>query len=616
MTPGSEEAELGRLYDHRVVRKLWPFVKPYRGRVLLAAASAALFVLMQAIWPRIFADVAADWGGPDQARTVRDALLAFAVITLVGAVAEFSRTYLSDSTSQKVVADMRAALYARFQRLPMSTFDRVPNGTILARVFNDPNTLEGLLETGFVAFVGNGLLMIGIAVAMLVTNWKLALVAFGAVPVVTVLALVYRPLMRGAFREVRSRVSGLNARMEEGLSGHATVLLLNQEARCAAEFDQANAALRAAKAHSARLHAGFGPMLHGAFAVGLSLLLWYGGTGVLAGTVTTRELIAFLIYMNMFGWPLREMLERVQVLQSAMASLERIFGFLEQEGDDLAVPQTARPHATAAVPAIPEIAGTRSGDLPAANSGHVPEFPQPSPARSKGEVEFRDVWFAYRGDDWVLKGLSFHAAPGTRVAIAGPTGSGKTTVLSLAAALYRPQRGAIFLDGRDIATLDPRVVRRQVVTVMQDVFLFNDTVTENVRLWRESIGPDGVRDACGHAHAARFIERLADGYGQTLGERGATLSAGQRQLISYARALAYDPPILVLDEATSAVDAETEEAIRQGLVELTRGRTSLVVAHRFSTLADADRLLVIRDGRVAKETTPRAFLREKGRGAG
>jgi ABC-type multidrug transport system fused ATPase/permease subunit len=297
-----------------------------------------------------------------------------------------------------------------------------------------------------------------------------------------------------------------------------------------------------------------------------------------------EKLYTFVIYMGMFGWPLQMMMEHVQVLQSAMAALERIFGFFDESGDDLTGPAAAEPPGLAPV------------------------------QRCRGEIEFQDVWFAYREGEWILKGLSFRAAPGERVAIAGPTGAGKTTVLSLASALYRPQKGRILLDGRDLAELDPRYVRRQVATVIQDVFLFSDTVGENVRLWEGAISDEEVRLACKRAHAAGFAERFEEGYAHKLGQRGGDISAGQRQLLSFARALAYDPPVLILDEATSSVDAETEENIRQGLKELTSGRTSLIVAHRFSTLADADRLLVIRDGQLHEETTPQAFLEKRRRG--
>jgi len=588
-----EEFELGRIYDHRLVRKLWPYLRPYRGALWVIGATAAVFVVSAIARPWILGKViASEWHADGDAGVIRAGIVTFACMFVAGALADFYCVYLSDSTTQHVAADLRAALYRRFGRLPLSFFDRVPNGVVLSRLVNDPNALEDLLETGFVTMIRNGIMVLAMAGAMLYLNWRLALVAFAVVPVVVLVAAFYRPLMRKVFRRVRVLVSRLNARMEENFAGHSTVLLLNQEARCAAELDEANDALRRARVRASLLHAFFPPILQGAFGVGLALVIWYGGRqllGVPAGPdrfALIGELVAFTLYVDRFGWPLQMMMERVQLLQAAMASLERIFGFLEQEGEDLTAPRT---------PAEPREAAPAE--------------------RSRGELAFEDVWFAYRGDDWVLKGLSFHVAPGERIAIAGPTGAGKTTILSLASALYRPQKGRILLDGRDLAELDPRWVRRQVATVLQDVFIFADTVRENVRLWEDAITDEDVRLACGRAHAANFVERLPEGYARKLGGRGAGLSVGQRQLVSFARALAYDPPILILDEATSSVDAQTEEAIRQGLDALTADRTSLVVAHRFSTLAGADRLLVIKGGRIAEETTPAEFLRARRGGA-
>jgi ABC-type multidrug transport system fused ATPase/permease subunit len=315
----------------------------------------------------------------------------------------------------------------------------------------------------------------------------------------------------------------------------------------------------------------------------VALLLWYGGIRYFDQTITIGTLLAFVIFFQDMGWPFMEMVEQVQSLQSAVAALERVFKFLD-------LPDSDDPNAAKRV-APPWGAG----------------------GRARGEIEFRDVWFAYKEEQWILKGLSFKVRPGERVAVAGPTGAGKTTILSLASALYRPQKGQILLDGADIMQLDPREVRRQVAVVIQDVFLFAGTVEENIRLWEPGFGRERVEEAARRACAHEFIAGLPDGYGHKLGERAQTLSAGQRQLVSFARALCFDPPVLLLDEATSSVDAWTEDLIRRGLKNITAGRASLIVAHRFSTLADADRLLVIRDGVLAEETTPAEFLRNRQR---
>jgi ABC-type multidrug transport system fused ATPase/permease subunit len=591
MSVHEEEAQLGKIYDHRLVRRLWPYMRRYWRELAFTCAALAAYMVSQVAWPLVFADVCASIGRPELVPEVRVLVISFVVLAAGTGLAEFTRYYLSMTACQHLVADLRAALYARFQRLPLSFFDRVPTGKVLSRLVHDPNALEDVLEVGFVTMIGNGLHLAGISVAMLVLDWRLALMAFATVPAIVVITALYRPLMRRAFRRMREMISRMNARMEENISGHSAVLILNQEERCAAELEETNNDLRAARVRASVLHAIFPPFIHGALGVGGALIIWFGGARAmglseeLMRMAELKKLYTFIIYMGMFGWPLQMMMEHVQVLQSAMAALERIFGFMDESGDDLVGPDAA--------------------EAP----GLQPE------ERSRGEIEFRDVWFAYREGEWILKGLSFTAAPGERVAIAGPTGAGKTTVLSLASALYRPQKGKILLDGRELTELDPRYVRRQVATVIQDVFLFSDTVAENVRLWEPGISEETVQEACRRAHAAAFAEKFKEGYEHKLGQRGGDISTGQRQLLSFARALAYDPPVLILDEATSSVDAETEENIRRGLAELTRGRTSLIVAHRFSTLADADRLLVIRDGQLAEETTPKEFLAKRGGGA-
>ncbi len=583
MSHHDESAQLGKLYDHQLIQKLWPFMRPYKWRLVIITLASWTLVGCNVAWPMLFSHIAHVGQASGMGGEFGMLVLIFALVVLIGATADFISSYTADATSQRIVTDLRATLHERFLRLPLSFFDRIPNGKVLSRLQHDPDTLVNLLEVGFVTIVRNTLLLISVAVAMFVIDWRMALMAFAPVPIIVTMSIAYRPLMRKAFRNVRSRVSAMNARMEENIAGHSSVLVLNQEKRCAAELDEANADLRFWRIRAASLHALFPPWIHGAFGAGLALIIYQAGARYIAGEAdVSRTLVSFIIYMGMFGWPLQEMMERLQMLQAAMAALERIFGFLEQEGDDLCAPASP------------------------SDSGYIPK------ADARGEIEFRDVWFAYREEEWVLKGMSFKAKPGERIAIAGPTGTGKTTILSLASALYRPQKGDILLDGKSLFELDPRYVRRQVATVIQDVFLFSDTIIENVRLWNTSISVDDVKRACERAHASGIIERLENGYEHKLGQRGGDLSAGQRQLISFARALAYDPPVLILDEATSAVDSETEENIRQGLGELTSGRTSLIVAHRFSTLADADRLLVIRDGCIAEETTDiRAFLKKK-----
>jgi len=593
----AELAETASLRNIGIVRRLGPILRKYRGTLGLVIALLVLTVAVDVAHPWLIGK-AVDAGlkvadrfsaAPEAPRDFRDLVLwvwIYAIAALVAVVCSLFANYLALGTGQRLMADLRRVLYERFQKLPLGFFDRMPAGKTLARMINDPDHIGEPLANGLILLFGRALLFVSTLVAMLALNWRLALVGMAFFPVTAAVGLVCRPYFLKAYRRCREMVSQLNVRMEEQISGHNTLVLLGQEKRSAAELDGANDQHRAAWVRVMAMHIFFTPLLHLTFGVGMALLLWYGSKMVLAETITPGLLLAFGIYIQNLGWPLMEMVEQIQSLQSAVAALERVFKFLDQ-------PET---------------------DDPASGAHLAP--PWAAGGRSRGEIEFRDVWFAYREEQWVLKGLSFKVRPGERVAVAGPTGAGKTTVLSLASALYRPQRGRILLDGADIAGLDPREVRRQVAVVIQDVFLFAGTVEQNIRLWEPGFDRAQVEEAARRACAHQFIAGLPGGYDHRLGERAQTLSAGQRQLVSFARALCFDPPVLLLDEATSSVDAWTEDLIRRGLKNITAGRASIIVAHRFSTLADADRLLVIRDGRLAEETTPAEFLRARGPGAG
>ncbi|HOX06657.1 MAG TPA: ABC transporter ATP-binding protein, partial [Planctomycetota bacterium] len=568
----SELAETASLRNIGIVRRLWPMLRPHRAALGLAVVGL-LFI--------IAGDVARPWfvkhivdGGllTGEQKSLWFWIALYVGTAFGGALVSAFSNYLTLGTGQKLMATLRAALYRRFQAFPLGYFDRVPAGKTLARMINDANHIGEPLANGLVYLVGNSLRVVGYLAFMFFVDWRLTLVGLAFMPVTVVLGILFRPHFLRAYRWCREMVSQLNVRMEEQISGHNTLVLLGQEKRSSAELDGANEAHRAAWVKALNLHVYFSPLLQLTFGLAVALILWYGGIRYFDHELQIGTLLAFVIFFQDMGWPFMEMVEQVQSLQSAVAALERVFKFLD-------LPDSDDPNV-----------GARS--VPTWGAG----------GRARGEIEFRDVWFAYKEEQWILKGLSFKVRPGERVAVAGPTGAGKTTILSLASALYRPQKGQILIDGSDISALDPREVRRQVAVVIQDVFLFAGTVEENIRLWEPGFGRERVEEAARRACAHEFIAGLPDGYAHKLGERAQTLSAGQRQLVSFARALCFDPPVLLLDEATSSVDAYTEDLIRRGLKNITAGRASIIVAHRFSTLADADRLLVIRDGVLAEET--------------
>jgi ATP-binding cassette subfamily B multidrug efflux pump len=613
MSYDTELAETASLRNIGIVRRLGPVVSRYRRTLWLIIILLALTVAVDVAHPRLIglaldaarAMAEAGAGTDGGAKQLWLWVWIYSLAALVAVIGSLFANYLALGTGQRVMADLRRVLYQRFQRLPLGYFDRMPAGKTLARMINDPDHIGEPLANGLILLFGRALLFVSTLAYMLVLEWRLALLSMAFFPITVTAGAFFRPFFLKAYRRCREVVSQLNVRMEEQISGHNTLVLLGQERRAAAELDAANDAHRGAWVRVMSMHVFFTPLLHLTFGAGMALLLWYGSKMVLDRSISPGLLLAFGIYIQSLGWPLMEMVEQVQSLQSAVAALERVFKFLDQPEHDWSekgsrVFSAQQPAGTA------QDQGEKTLD-----PFSVP--PWGAGGRARGEIEFRDVWFAYREEHWILKGLSFKVRPGERVAVAGPTGAGKTTILSLASALYRPQRGQILLDGADISQLDPRVVRRQVAVVIQDVFLFAGTVEENIRLWEPVFDRARVEEAARRACAAEFIAGLPNGYDHKLGERAQTLSAGQRQLVSFARALCFDPPVLLLDEATSSVDAWTEDLIRRGLKNITAGRASLIVAHRFSTLADADRLLVIRDGALAEETTPAEFLRNRPR---
>ncbi len=636
----SEMAETASLRKIGVVRRLGPFIRPYRRALVTAGIFLLVLVAIDTAHPWMMGKIV-DAGLQKQTPSLWRWVWLYASTALVAAVASAIGNYLTLSSGQRLMADLRRALYRRFQALTLGYFDRMPAGKTLARLVNDPDNIGEPLSAGFTLLFGSVVLILSTSAVMFVLNWRLALVSLAFVPVTVGVGLVCRPYFLRAYRRCREMISWLNVRMEEQISGHNTLVLLGQEKRSTAELDEANDAHRAAWVRVMGMHIFFTPLINMTFGLGLAFVLWYGSGLMLDEKIAAGLLVAFGQYIMEMSWPVMQLAEQIQGLQSAVAAIERMLKFLDQPDNDWAKKGSrvfsadgqsaaAEPPAQAAAPMPIVPVAPAAPVMPVAPLAplaplapektldpYVPTpaiFPAPpwgAGGRACGEIEFRDVWFAYRDEHWILKGLSFKVRPGERVAVAGPTGAGKTTILSLASALYRPQRGQILLDGADISELDPREVRRQVAVVIQDVFLFAGTVEENIRLWEPSFDRERVEVAARRACAHEFVAGLADGYDHRLGERAQTLSAGQRQLISFARALCFDPPVLLLDEATSSVDAWTEDLIRRGLKNITADRASIIVAHRFSTLADADRLLVIRDGVLAGETTPAEFLRSR-----
>jgi ATP-binding cassette subfamily B protein len=573
----TQEDALGRGYDPALMRRMLVYLRPYRGLVAVAVALLIVNALLALVGPVLTRQVL------DVAVPQRDVALlgTLAGLYLAALLLEFGTEYaqgiLTTFIGQRVMRDLRLEIFGRLQRLSIPYFDRRPVGRLMTRVTSDVETLNDLFSSGVVAIFGDLFTLIAIMILMLVADWRLALVAFSVIPLVWLVATLFRRSVREAFREIRVRVARLNSYLQEQLSGMRVVQLFGRESASAQGFDQANRGHLEAQLRSITVYAIFFPVIEVLGAIAVALLLWYGGLRSLADTLTVGTLAAFIQLTRRFFQPLQDLSEKFNIMQSAMASSERIFRLLDEP---VTVADPVRPAAL------------------------------PHPVR--GEVRFEGVWFRYDpAGPWVLEDVSFTAAPGRTIALVGHTGAGKTTITSLLLRFYDPERGRITLDGVDLRQLPAAEVRRWIGYVQQDLFLFTGDILRNLRL-DAPIPPARAEEAAIRVGADRFIARLPDGYGHVLGERGRSLSVGERQLLSFARALALDPRILLLDEATSSVDAEAEAQIQRAIAELMVGRTSIVVAHRLSTILNADEILVLHHGVIRERGTHRSLLAKRG----
>jgi ATP-binding cassette subfamily B multidrug efflux pump len=580
--PVASEDEEGEVkgYDRRLMRRLLAYLRPYRPGV--AAAIVLLFggAAMELVGPWL-TKVALDRAIPARDMHLLGQVVAGYVASLVAAFAfEYLQTLLTTWLGQRVMYDLRMELFAHLQRLSLRFFDRNPVGRLMTRVTNDVEALNEMFSSGVVTGFGDLFTVVLIFAAMVRLEWRLALVTFAVLPFVAVATFLFRALIRKAYRDIRVRLARINAYLQEHVSGVRVVQLFGRERATRERFAAINADHLEAHLRSITYYALFFPVMEVLTAVAMALILWYGGAKALApdGGITVGVIAAFLQYTGRFFRPIQDLSEKYNIVQGAMAASERIFQMLDTE---------------------PEIA-----DDP---------HPLHLPAVGRGEIEFRDVWFRYGPEDeWVLKGVSFRAAPGERVAIVGATGAGKSTIINLLMRFYEPERGEVTFDGVPIARVPVAELRGRISLVLQDVFLFSDDVRHNVRLGRTDISDERVREAVRRVGADRFVERLPRGYDQPLGERGTSLSVGERQLVSFARALAFDPLVLVLDEATSSVDTELEARIDEALHVLMRGRTALVIAHRLSTVQGADQILVLHHGEIREHGTHAELLRRGG----
>ena len=575
-----EELPLAPTYDRQLIRRLLGYLEPYRWQVGLALVLLLTSALMQLAGPFV-TTIAIDQAIParDSALLGKLALL-FALALLTEFFVDYAQAQVTARVGQRAMLDLRLKLFERLQRLGVSFYDRNPVGRLMTRVTSDVEALNELFATGVIALLGDFLTLAVISSWMLATDWRLALAAFVVVPAIVLMVRWFRVRMRDAYRLIRLRLARLNSFLQEHLSGMRVVQLFGREQWTARQHEEINRGHLDAHLISIKVFAWLFPVMEVLIAVALGSLLVYGGVRVGSGTLTIGVLAAFLQLSRRFFQPLQDLAEKLNALQSAVTSSERIFQLIDEPVD---VAEEGR------------------------NSAE-----ERRNTRGAGTVEFDEVWFRYPGTEtWVLQGVSFTASPGRTMALVGHTGAGKTTILSLLMRFYDVDKGVIRVDGVDVRDMTLAELRSKLGMVQQDIFLFTGDVRSNIAL-SQPLSDEAVLEVARRVGAERTIQRLPDGLSQKLGERGQSLSVGERQLLAFARALAKSPAILVLDEATSSVDALAEAQIQQAVLELMRGRTCIVVAHRLSTIQHADEILVLHHGRVVARGTHRELLAQGG----
>jgi ATP-binding cassette subfamily B protein len=581
-----EDEILGKAYDARLVRRLWAFVHPYRFTFLFTLALILLASGVDLLAPLV-TQVAIDrfivptqntgLSPTDRANGVFVMSLIYLLVLVAGFGLRYYQNFLLSIVGQRIMYDMRSKMFEHLQNLSLSFFDHNPVGRLMTRITNDVDALNDLFTSGAISLIGDVFSLVGIVIILLFENWLLALVVFVVIPPLMLATAYFQRAMRDNFRAIRVRLARINANIAENISGTQIVQLFNRERRNYQYFDTLNLDYRRASLRSLLYFSLFFPVVGLFAAVATALIVRVGGGQVLAGALSLGALVAFLQYVDRFFLPLRDMADKYTVLQSAMASSERIFRVLDE-------PVTVQD----------------------------PEKPLPL-EHVRGEVEFRDVWFAYNPGEWVLKGISFKILSGESVAFVGATGAGKTSLISLISRFYDVQRGEVLVDGHNVRDLAQADLRRHVGAVLQDPFIFSGTVASNIRLHEQGISDERIREAARFVNAAKFIERLPRQYDEPVLERGAGFSAGQRQLLAFARAIAFNPEILlILDEATSSVDTETEALIQDALEKLMRGRTSVIIAHRLSTIRNVDRIVVLHKGHIVEDGTHESLLARNG----
>lgn len=576
MSQFNDELITGKAYDSKLIKRLFSFVTPYMRYMLLAVLFLFIVTFLDLLPPYITKVAIDEYIAKNRINEIYKIIIFYQGVLIVHFLFQFLHTYTINLMAQHAMYDLRLKLFTHMQSLSFSFFDKNPVGRLITRMIGDIETLNDLLSAGFVTIVGDFFSLFGIAIMLLVLDLRLGLMTLAILPVLGLITFIYRRYAREAYRETRINQAALNAYFQENVSGMVEVQNFTREEKNLEKFDSINSKNRDTFLRAIRQNAIFFPSIELVNACAIAAVIYFGGREVMSETIGFGTLVAFTQYINRFFKPIRDIAEKYNIFQIAMASCEKIFSLLDTK------PSIENPQ----------------------NAVTLSNF--------KGNISFDNVRFEYNNGDEILHGVSFEVKEGESVAIVGQTGSGKTTIINLLARFYDIKSGAITLDGVDIKTIDLSALRSYIGIMQQDVFLFSGSIEKNICMNNPEVSHQAVRDAARYVNAEKFIERLPLKYSQPVGERGITLSVGQRQLLALARAIAFNPRVIIMDEATSSVDTETEFLIRDALKKILKNRTSIIIAHRLSTIKNVDKIIVLHKGQVKEAGNHEELLKMRG----
>jgi len=565
----------GNAVDVNLLRRIFRYVTPYRSIFIWSIVLTVMLAILAPLRPWLIQFTLDRYILLNDHKGLFEMSLIMVGLLLVQTVVQYFHTFFTNILGQSVIKDLRVKVFNHISSLRLKYFDRTPIGQLITRTVSDLETIADIFSEGLIVIVGDILQVVAIIAVMLYTDWELTLVVLIPMPLLIMASLVFKEAIKSAFQDVRTQVANLNTFLQEHITGIRIIQYFAREDQEMKKFKQINSMHRDAHIRSNWYYSIFFPVVEIISAVSIGLLVWYGSKSILADEISPGVVVSFIMYINMLFRPIRELADKFNTLQMGMVGAERIFNVLDtnEQTED-------------------------KGNL--------------HPVKLKGDIEFKNVWFAYNDENWVLKDISFHVKPGETLALVGATGAGKSSIINILNRFYEINKGSILVDGNDIRDYKLSYLRSHIATVLQDVFLFSDSIANNINLSNEEIGREKLIQAAKEVGAYEFIMKLPGGFDYDVMERGATLSAGQAQLISFIRAMVYDPQILVLDEATASVDTETEELIQHAINKLMQGRTSIVIAHRLSTIQNADRIIVLDHGEIKEMGSHQQLLKLNG----